>query len=45
MSDRALLQGFRVALCYLVAFWSGFFVMGVELLGGRILAPNIGSSI
>jgi hypothetical protein len=45
MSDRALLQGFRVALCYIVAFWSGFFVMGVELLGGRILAPNFGSSI
>jgi hypothetical protein len=45
MSDRALLQGFRVALCYLVAFWSGFVVMGVELLGGRILAPNFGSSI
>ncbi len=35
----------RNALCLLVAFWSGFFVMGVELLGGRILAPNFGSSI
>ena len=34
-----------VALCYLVAFWSGFFVMGIELLGGRVLAPNFGSSI
>jgi hypothetical protein len=45
MTDRALLQGFRVVLCFLVAFWSGFFVMGVELLGGRILAPNFGSSI
>jgi hypothetical protein len=32
-------------VCYLVAFWSGFFVMGVELLGGRLLAPNFGSSI
>jgi hypothetical protein len=31
--------------CYAVALWSGFFVMGVELLGGRILAPNFGSSI
>jgi hypothetical protein len=32
-------------LCQLVAFWSGFFVMGVELLGGRILAPHFGSSV
>ncbi len=45
MSERALLSGYRVAVCYVVAFWSGFFVMGVELLGGRILAPNFGSSI
>lgn len=44
MSAR-LLKGPSVAICYLVAFWSGFFVMGVELLGGRILAPNFGSSI
>jgi hypothetical protein len=34
-----------VVLCYLIAFWSGFFVMGIELLGGRLLAPNFGSSI
>lgn len=40
-----LLRGPAVAVCYVVAFWSGFFVMGVELLGGRILAPNFGSSI
>ncbi|MDQ2640861.1 MAG: fused MFS/spermidine synthase [Pseudomonadota bacterium] len=45
MNDRLLITGPRVALCYLIAFWSGFFVMGVELLGGRILAPNFGSSI
>jgi hypothetical protein len=32
-------------LCYLIAGWSGFFVMAVELLGGRILAPTFGSSI
>jgi hypothetical protein len=32
-------------LCYGIALWSGFFVMGVELLGGRLLAPNFGSSI
>jgi hypothetical protein len=35
----------RTVVCLTVAFWSGFFVMGVELLGGRILAPNFGSSI
>jgi hypothetical protein len=35
----------RRALILLIAFWSGFFVMGVELLGGRLLAPNFGSSI
>lgn len=45
MSGRPLLAGGQVAVCYLVAFWSGFFVMGVELLGGRILAPSFGSSI
>jgi hypothetical protein len=44
MSQR-LLRGPAVAVCYVVAFWSGFFVMGIELLGGRILAPNFGSSI
>jgi hypothetical protein len=32
-------------LAYLVAGWSGFFVMGIELLGGRLLAPAFGSSI
>ena len=30
---------------YLLAGWSGFFVMGIELLGGRLLAPYFGSSI
>jgi hypothetical protein len=33
------------AVLYLVAGWSGFFVMAIELLGGRILAPYFGSSI
>ncbi len=35
----------RSLLCYGIAFWSGFFVMAIELLGGRLLAPNFGSSI
>lgn len=35
----------RTAICLTVAFWSGFFVMGVELLGSRYLAPAFGSSI
>jgi hypothetical protein len=35
----------QVLLSYLIAGWSGFFVMGVELLGGRLLAPTFGSSI
>ena len=33
------------ALPYLIAGWSGYFVMGIELLGGRLLAPYFGSSI
>jgi hypothetical protein len=32
-------------LIFLIAGWSGFFLMAVELLGGRILTPNFGSSI
>lgn len=35
----------RRFLCYLVAGWSGYFVMALELLGGRALAPYFGSSI
>jgi hypothetical protein len=31
--------------CYGVAGWSGFFVMVVELIGGRVIAPFFGSSI
>lgn len=30
---------------YLLAFTSGFCIMGIELLGGRILAPFFGSSV
>ena len=35
----------RHLLVYAAAGWSGFFVMGVELLGGRLLAPFFGNSI
>jgi hypothetical protein len=35
----------RNPLIYFAAAWSGFFVMGVELLGGRLLAPYFGNSI
>lgn len=35
----------RHLLIYKAAGWSGFFVMGVELLGGRLLAPFFGNSI
>jgi hypothetical protein len=30
---------------FLVAAWSGYYVMAIELLSGRILAPNFGNSI
>jgi hypothetical protein len=39
-----LLTMYRAVL-FLVAGWSGFYVMGIELLGGRVLAPYFGSSI
>jgi hypothetical protein len=32
-------------LVFALAGWSGFFVMAVELLSGRILAPSFGNSI
>lgn len=35
----------RQAVVFALAGWSGFFVMAVELLSGRILAPNFGNSI
>jgi hypothetical protein len=34
-----------IFLSYAIAGWSGFFVMSVELLGGRLLAPTFGSSV
>lgn len=35
----------RTILVFALAGWSGFFVMAVELLSGRLLAPNFGNSI
>ncbi len=35
----------KTVLTLLLAGWSGFFVMAVELLGARILTPNFGSGI
>jgi hypothetical protein len=34
-----------LTLIYMLAGWSGCFVMAIELLGGRLLAPYCGSSI
>ena len=33
------------ALVFAIAGWSGFFVMAIELLSGRVLAPSFGNSI
>ncbi|WP_269532580.1 fused MFS/spermidine synthase [Chitinimonas sp. BJYL2] len=35
----------RQALVFLLAGWSGFYVMAVELLSGRLIAPTFGNSI
>jgi hypothetical protein len=37
--------GLNRFLVFCIAGWSGFFVMGIELLSGRILAPSFGSGI
>lgn len=42
MTQRTL---FHNLLVFCLAFTSGFIIMSVELLGGRILAPYFGSSI
>lgn len=36
---------FQITLVLVLAFLSGFIIMAIELLGGRILAPYFGSSI
>lgn len=38
-------SNFQSYFIYLLAFTSGFSIMGVELLAGRILAPFFGSSV
>lgn len=35
----------RAGIVFVLTGWSGFFVMSLELLGGRLLAPNFGNSI
>jgi hypothetical protein len=44
MSAHSLLS-LRRLLIFSLAGWSGFYVMAVELLSGRILAPSFGNSI
>ncbi|MDO6425657.1 fused MFS/spermidine synthase [Thalassotalea sp. 1_MG-2023] len=41
----AVSSKFHNPLVYALAFSSGFSIMGIELLGGRILAPYFGSSV
>ena len=43
MAQKA--ENMRKVLVFALAGWSGFFVMAVELLSGRILAPHFGNSI
>ena len=38
-------EGLHKGTVYLLAFTSGFVIMSIELLGGRILAPYFGGSI
>jgi MFS family permease len=45
LNDTIKKQGCPNTLIYLLAFTSGFCIMGIELLGGRILAPFFGSSV
>ena len=41
-SGRIIVNRFLV---FLIAGWSGFYVMAVEMLGGRLLAPTFGGGI
>jgi putative effector of murein hydrolase LrgA (UPF0299 family) len=44
-NNNKIIQQWQNPLIYLLAFCSGFCIMGIELLGGRILAPFFGSSV
>lgn len=44
-ADPGALRPATLVATFAVAAWSGFFVMSVELLSGRILAPHFGNSI
>ena len=43
--QAAPLDSTSKAIVFALAGWSGFFVMAVELLSGRVLAPSFGNSI
>jgi len=45
MSQNFMIMPSDNTLVYALSFSSGFSIMGIELLGGRILAPYFGSSI
>jgi hypothetical protein len=45
MSEQQTKPSWQNLFIYLLAFSSGFCIMGIELLGGRILAPFFGSSV
>ena len=45
MNEQQNKPSWQNLFIYLLAFSSGFCIMGIELLGGRILAPFFGSSV
>ncbi|TWX51144.1 fused MFS/spermidine synthase [Colwellia hornerae] len=45
MTEQQTQPKWQNPFIYLLAFCSGFCIMGIELLGGRILAPFFGSSV
>lgn len=45
MIDNQAQPSWQNLFIYFLAFSSGFCIMGIELLGGRILAPFFGSSV
>ena len=45
MTEQQTQPSWQNPFIYLLAFCSGFCIMGIELLGGRILAPFFGSSV